>query len=160
MGLNLNQEDFTITDSVGNIKFSTERKMPTIISDISGIISLDTVVKDGDTSSIINRKDEYILSTNPLINKDDYIIIPFFKINGGVSDTENTVIAGGGSLLLRVIRQPSTGIYLGSSIMSVEVEEDQLKIVVNNSLDKTGFKNIIGDDIVNVSYRVYYGRFS
>jgi hypothetical protein len=134
--------------------------MPVFLEDIIGFYDVRNVVEAGNSDNIINRKDEFVLTTNPIINKDDYIVFPFFKIYGGVSDTQNNVITGGGSIVLRVIRQPSTGLYLGSSILSVEVEEDKLKIIVNHAMDKTGYKNIIGDDTIKISYRIYYGRFT
>ena len=160
MALKFNQEAYIITDQSGNIKFSTDRKMPTFVEEIVGFYDVRNVIEGGDTSNIINRKDEFVITTNPIINKNDYIVFPFFKIYGGVSDTAGTIITGGGSIVLRVLRQPSTGLYLGSSLLSVEVEEDQLKFVINHALDRTGFKNITGDDIIKLAYRIYYGRFT
>lgn len=160
MGLSLTQENFTIKDQLGNVKFSMDRKMPAFLTETVGYFNVRNIVENNDTSTVINRQDELILTTNPIINKNDYIVFPYFKIYGGVSDTQNTVLTGGGSIVLRVIRQPSTGLYLGSSILSVDVQEDQLKIVIDHSLDKSGFRNIIGDDLVSVGYKIYYGRFS
>ena len=62
--------------------------------------------------------------------------------------------------MLRVIRQPSTGLYLGSTLLTFVAEAETLKIVAKHSFDKKDFTNITGDDEILISYRVFYGRFS
>jgi hypothetical protein len=160
MGLNFSKSDFTITDENGNIKFSIDRKMPIMLQNISGTLSVSKILAENPAATIVNRRDEFILSTSTEINNQNYVIFPYFRVNGGVSDTGQTVICGGGSIVLRVIRQPSTGLYLGSSLLSVVVEPNLLKLRVDHALDRTNFTNISGDDIINLAYRVHYGRFS
>jgi hypothetical protein len=160
MGFRFNKEDFIFTDNNGEIKFSTQRKMPAILFDISGTISVDKILSEDPNATRVSKVDQFPLITNLIINNNDYFIMPFFRINGGPSDTGESVMTGGGSVVLRVIRQPSTGEYLGSSLLSTTVSNGSLSLTVNHALERGNFKNIVGDDIINVAYRVYYGRFT
>lgn len=160
MGFKFNNSEFTVTDKNGNLKFSADTKMPAILYNISGTISILKILAESPSAALVERTDEFILINNNVINNQNYFILPYFKINGGISDSAQTTICGGGSLALRIIRQPSTGLYLGSSILSTIVESNTLKIQIKHSLDRTGFTNITGDDIINISYRIFYGRFS
>lgn len=165
MGVILEKNNFTITDSLGNTKFSLDRRIPHIIYNLPGLIPIPTILGADPNASAVERTDEIVLINNSLINTDDYFILPFVAINGGYADTskgisDNYVINAAGSTVLRIIKQPSTGIYLGSSIMTFVAESESLKIVCKHSFDRKGYTNIVGDDPINVSYRVYYGRFS
>jgi len=159
MGFNFDKDDFTITDNDGNIKFSIERKMPAILFSISNIINIEPVFPNTTVTSV-KRRDEYQVVSNELINNRDYFVLPFFKIVGGVADTGNLVATGGGSTVLRVIRQPTTGEYLGSSLLSTIIEGNVLKLVVDHAADRGTFRNISGDTAVTISYKVIYGRFT
>lgn len=160
MGFRFNNQDFLITDSNGNTKFSINRKMPAILFDVAGTISVNKILSDDPNASTVSKVEDFPLITNFLINNNDYFVLPYFRILGGPSDTGDTVITGGGSIILRAIRQPSTGDYLGSSLLSVTVNNGSLSLTVNHELDRGNFKNIVGDDTINVAYRVYYGRFT
>lgn len=160
MGITLAKDDFTITDSAGNTKFSLNRRIPHILYNLPGSITIPTILSADPNASSVERTDESILINNSLINTDDYYILPFVRINGGYADSSNYVVNATGSTVLRVIRQPSTGLYLGSSIMTFVAESGVLKIICKHSFDRKGYVNITGDDIVNIYYRVYYGRFT
>lgn len=163
MGIDLNSSNFTITDRNKQVKFTTQRRMPHILYTVSGVVlDIPKILALSPTADYVERTEETILITNQNINNSNYIIFPFFRINGGPSDTGNGVIAGGGSIILRVIRQPSTGRFLGSTVMTPIVESGQLKLVIKHNLDRreeTSSKNITGDDSLNIGYRIYYGRF-
>lgn len=160
MGFRFNSQDFLITDSNGNTNFSINRKMPAILFDVAGTISVSKILSDDPNASTVSKVEDFPLITNFLINNNDYFVLPYFKISGGPSDTGDTVMTGGGSIVLRAIRQPSTGDYLGSSLLSTTVNSGSLSLTVNHELDRGNFKNIVGDDTINVAYRVYYGRFT
>ena len=160
MGIVLEKDNFTITDGQGRTKFSLDRRIPHIIYNLPGIISVPRITDLAPSASNIERTDEIILINNSLINTNDYFILPFISINGGYSETSNKVINATGSTILRIIKQPSTGELLGSTILNFIAEPGILKITCKHSFERKGFTNIEGDDIVNVSYRVYYGRFS
>ena len=159
MGLSLNSSNFTITDGLGNTKFSLDRKMPHILYNVPGYIGVPQVLGLNPTAGYINRTEEYVLVNNALINTNDYFVMPFYKINGGLADTGSYVVLGAGSTVFRQIIQPSTGIFLGSSILTTVVEPGILKLVIKHNFDRQGYTNITGDDIINIAYRVYYGRF-
>lgn len=159
MGIDLRSTNFTIKDGSGNTKFSTERRIPHLLYNIPGVISVPTILGPNPSAVTVERTDEFILINNNNITTNDYFVLPFFRINGGPAESGNNVLTGGGSVLLRIIRQPSTGLYLGSTILNTVVENGTLKLVCKQNLDKTGYTNIEGDDIINVAYRVYYGRF-
>jgi hypothetical protein len=164
MGIVLNKNNlFTITDNKGNTKFSLDKQMPHILHDISGTIDIPKIYDIGvdTTTIIINRTDDLVTLSNSYIssNIQDSFILPFFKITGGAADTDNKVISGIGSVIVRKIYQPSTKEFLGSSILNTVIENNTLKLVCNQHIDKTGFVNIEGDTDVSISYRIYYGRF-
>jgi len=162
MGIDLNSSKFTIKDRFGDTKFSTDFRMPHILYDVPGTISVPKILALDPVADYVERTEETILITNQLINNSNYFLMPYFRINGGPSDTGSSVICGGGSVVLRVIRQPSTGEFVGSSLLTAVVESNTIKLIVNHNLDRrslTSSKNITGDDIINVGYRIYYGRF-
>lgn len=164
MGISFNPNNaFTITDRFGNTKFSLDKRMPHIFAEFSGIVSVPKIYKSGvDINTIvINRTDDVVTLSNSYvsINYEDSLILPFYKITGGVSDTNNKIVSGAGSTIVRKIFQPSTREFLGSSILDIVQENGILKMVCNQSLDKAGFSNINGDVDVSISYKIYYGRF-
>jgi hypothetical protein len=159
MGISLNSGAFNITDGSGNTKFSLNRRMSHILYNTPGVISIPKILALDPRAKLVDRSDEFILINNSLINTDDYFVMPFYRINGGVADSGSSVISGSGSIMVREILQPSTGIYLGSSIITTIVEPGYLKLVCKHKFDKQGFANITGDDVINIAYRIYYGRF-
>lgn len=152
--------NITFTNTRGQTKFSLEKRMPHIIYDLTGLYGLDLVLRDNPRADFVERTDELVLIRNSLINNTDYFLLPFFKINGGLADTGSKVVPAIGSTLLREIRQPSTEELLGTTIITPIVEPGVLKLQVKHSFNRQGYTNIIGDDVVNISYRIYYGRFS
>jgi hypothetical protein len=159
MSVILEKDNFTFTDSLGKTKFSLNRRMPHILYNLPGITAIPTILGANPSASSVQRTDEIILINNNLINTNDYFILPFVSINGGYADSGNSIVNAVGTTLLRTIKQPSSGTYLGSSLMTFVAEPGSLKIVCKHSFDRKGFTNIVGDDPINVSYRVYYGRF-
>jgi len=127
MGISLNSGAFNITDRLGNTKFSLDKRMPHILYNTPGVISIPKVLALSPTAKYVDRSDEFILINNSLINTDDYFVMPFYKVNGGVADSGSSVISGSGSVMVREIIQPSTGLYLGSSIITTIVEPGILK---------------------------------
>lgn len=165
MGISLNTSNaFTITDSLGNTKFSLDYRMPHIIHNISStyieIPKMFTPGVNPDTQNI-DRVDEIAILANTYIssNLQDSIILPFFKISGGYADTNSKIVSGTGSVVLRKIVQATSRELLGTSILNIVQENDQLKLVCNQQLDRSGFANYNGDDEIYISYRIYYGRF-
>lgn len=159
MGLQLEKDNFNITDRLGNTKFSLNNRMPHILYNIPGITAIPRILSATPSADAVERTDEIVLINNSLINTEDYFVMPFYRINGGVADSGNYVVSGVGSTLLRLIRQPSTGEYLGSSILTTVVQSGVLKLVCKHSFVRAGYTNIEGDFDVNIAYRVYYGRF-
>ena len=159
MSVILEKDNFTFTDSNGKVKFALNRRMPHILYNLPGLVPIPTILGANPSASVVERTDEIILINNTLINTNDYFLLPFVSINGGYADSGNSIINALGTTILRTIRQPSTGLYLGSSRMTFVADPGVLKIVCKHSCVRKGFTNITGDDPINVSYRVYYGRF-
>ena len=165
MGISLNTSNaFTITDSLGNTKFSLDYRMPHIIHNISSTyIEIPKMFKPGVNSDTqnIDRVDEIAVLANTHItsNLQDSMILPFFKISGGYADTNSKIVSGTGSVVLRRIVQATSRELLGTSILNIVQENDQLKLVCNQQLDRSGFANYNGDDEIYISYRIYYVRF-
>ena len=108
MGISFNQNNaFTITDRFGDTKFSLDKRMPHIFAEFSGIVSVPKIYKSGvDINTIvINRTDDVVTLSNSYIsvNYEDSLILPFYKITGGVSDTNNKIVSGTGSTIIRKI---------------------------------------------------------
>jgi len=165
MGISLNQNNaFTVTDAYGNTKFSLDKRFPHIIHELSGTVSVPKIyAPDVDYSTtVIDRIDTVRILSNTYISStiEENFILPFFKITGGVSDTESYIVSGTGSTIVRKIFQPTTREFLGSSIIDIVQENGELKIVCNQQLDRTGYSNIDGDSVVALSYKIYYGRFN
>jgi hypothetical protein len=163
MGVEFNSNEFVIKNQRGDIKFSTKRRVPHFIYNITGTVDVPLI----GNQVFVNRKDEIVLINNINTVKDENsFILPFYRIVGGTGDTEGKVVTGGGSVILRVIRQPTTGIFMGSTIVTTLVEGGTLKISAQQNMDRTGrtpnepsFVNYEGDVPVTLNYRVYYGRF-
>ena len=77
MGISLNSGAFNITDRSGNTKFSLDRRMPHILYNTPGVISIPKVLALSPTARYVDRSDEFILINNSLINTDDYFVMPF-----------------------------------------------------------------------------------
>lgn len=160
MGIELTSSAFNIRNSRGEVKFSTDRRIPHLLYDVPGSFNIPQILASNPNAEFVDEQNELILVTNRNINNENFFLLPFFKINGGPAETGDSVIVGGGSILVRIYRQPSTGEFLGSSILTAVVENNSLKISVSNNIDRRGIRGtIVGDDLINVSYRVYYGRY-
>ncbi len=160
----LNPNAFTITDAYGNIKFSLDKRFSHIIHEFSGTVSVPKIYAPdvNYSTTVIDRADTVITLSNTYISSalEDSFILPFFKITGGVSDTDNKIVSGAGSTIVRKIYQPTTREFLGSSIVDIIQEDGLLKMICNQQLDKTGSLNVDGDVEVSISYKIYYGRFN
>lgn len=163
MGAEFTSNEFVLKNEKGEIKFSTKRRVPHFIYNIFGTLDVPLI----GNQVFVNRKDETLLINNINTIKDENsFILPFYRIQGGTADTEGKIITGGGSVILRVIRQPTTGIFMGSTIVTTFVEGSNLKISIQQNIDRTGrtpnepsFSNYEGDVPITLNYRVYYGRF-
>jgi hypothetical protein len=162
MGLLLEKDNFVITNSKGDTKFSLDRRMSHILFTPSGTLSLPSLLSSDPTGQTINRTDSYTIISDPKITRKDFFVMPFYKITNGYADTGGYTISGTGSTLIRVVSQTVTGIVLGTSILDTVVEEGALKIQVRNTFDRVNNYNaslIANDTAVSLSYKIYYGRF-
>ncbi len=60
--------NITFTNTKGQTKFSLDRRLPHILYNISGLYGLNLVLKDNPRADFVERTDETILISNPLIN--------------------------------------------------------------------------------------------
>jgi len=160
MGLNINADGFSVTNSKGDIKFLLDRQMPHILINQKGNVTLGTLFAGNPSATSIDRTDEYTLVTDSKIKDTDYFLLPFFKISGGYSDTAGYTIGGIGSTLIRYIKQPGSGELLGTSILTPEVQDGVIKLVLRHTFNRAGYANVEGDIPVSLTYKIYYGRFS
>jgi hypothetical protein len=162
MGISLNKNSaFTITDNLGNTKFSLNSKMPHIIHEVTGNVSIPTMSLTIGQQTL-ERIDEVVTLANTYISADNAnnFIFPLIKISGGIADTGGKVLPALGSTVLRTIREQSTNIILGNSVLDCIQENGILKFICTNSFDRQTSGFDIGDDAITISYRVYYGRFN
>ena len=162
MGLLFDNNTFKITNAGGETKFALDRQMPhMIIVRKTGTLTLPSILSSDPTAEIINRTDSYTIVTDSRIKTNDYFLLPYYKLTNGVADTGSYYMCGVGSTLIRIIRQPLTGVILGTSLLDVVVEEGSLKVQVRNTFDRSNNINLIASDTaVTLDYSVYYGRFS
>ena len=162
MGISLNKNNaFTITDDLGNTKFSLSSKMPHIIHEITGNISVPTFSLTIGQQTL-SRVDTLVTLANTYISSDNAnnFIFPLIKISGGSADTGGKVLPALGSTVLRRITEQSTGSLLGTSILDCIEEQGNLNFICTNKFDRGVSGFAIGDDTITISYRVYYGRFN
>jgi hypothetical protein len=166
MGISLNSNDaFTITDGNGNVRFAIGDKMPHIIGNITGTLEIPKIFKDGVNPDSQNIDREDILATygelNGIYSNDsaDSFIMPFYSISGGYSDTGGKIVSGTGTTVIRRIEQATSKEYLGSSLLDWVEKNGELTLICSQHLARSGYANIIGDDSVYLSFRIYYGRF-
>ena len=62
---------FNIKDSDDNIKFSLDRRLPKVLYNLTGIISVPTILGATPKANFIEREDEFVLINNPLITDQD-----------------------------------------------------------------------------------------
>jgi hypothetical protein len=65
-----------------------------------------------------------------------------------------------GSTILRIVKEESTNSVLGSSILDCIQDQGTIRFICTNNFDRGTSGFAIGDDIVTITYRVYYGRFN
>jgi hypothetical protein len=162
MGLLFEKDNFTITNSIGDTKFSLDKRMSHILLSPAGTLTLPSLLSSNPTGQTINRTDSYTIISDPKITRTDFFVMPFYKITNGYADTGGYTISGTGSTLIRVVTQTVTGIVLGTSILDTVVEDGALKIQVRNTFDRVNNYNsslIANDTAVSLSYKIYYGRF-
>jgi len=162
MGLLLEKDNFVITNSLGDTKFSLDKRMSHILFTPSGTLSLPSLLSSDPTGQTITRIDSYTIISDSKITRTDFFVMPFYKITNGYADTGGYTISGVGSTLIRVVNQSLSGIVLGTSILDTVVEDGALKIQVRNTFDRLGNFNaslIANDTAVSLSYKIYYGRF-
>lgn len=170
MGISLtNSNTFTITNALGERKFSLENKMPHIIHNVTGNVTIPKVYTGSSSALQVDRVDELVILANTYIgiNNDEHFIMPFYTISGGVANSNNYVVSGHGSTMVRRIQSSTTKEYLGSSILNVIAENGTLKLVCEHHVDRTtgpvGIGEYIayeGDSDVSIGYRIYYGRIN
>jgi hypothetical protein len=162
MGLILEKDNFTITNSKGDTKFALDRRMPHIVVTTSGVLTFPSLLGANPTAQTIETTDSYTIANDSIITQKDYFLMPFYKITGGYADTGGYTISGTGSTLIRAVSQSLSGTILGTSILDTVVEDGALKIKVRNTFDRLNNFNssLIANDVaVSLSYKVYYGRF-
>jgi hypothetical protein len=162
MGISFNKNNvFTITDNLGNTKFSLDSKMPHILQEITGSITVPLMglTVGQQTLSRIDILDT-LVDTNVTTDTANNFIFPLIKITGGVSDTGGKVLPSLGSTILRIVKEESTNSVLGSSILDCIQDQGTIRFICTNNFDRGTSGFAIGDDIVTITYRVYYGRFN
>ena len=162
MGISFNKNNvFTITDNLGNTKFSLDSKMPHILQEITGSITVPLMglTVGQQTLSRIDILDT-LVDTNVTTDTANNFIFPLLKITGGISDTGGKVLPALGSTILRIIKEQSTNSVLGSSILDCIQDQGTIRFICTNNFDRGTSGFAIGDDIVTITYRVYYGRFN
>jgi len=162
MGISLNKNNaFTITDSLGNTKFSLNSKMPHILYEITGNMPIPALSLTVGQQTL-TRVDTLVTLADTYISTDNAnnFIFPLIKIAGGVSDTDGKVLPALGSTVLRKIKDQTTNSILGTSVLDCIQDQGTLKFICTHNFDRGTSGFAIGDDGITISYRVYYGRFN
>lgn len=164
MGISLTKTDpFTIKDGKGNTRFSLNGRMPHIIHNLSGNVTIPTVLINQFTGEEnVNRIDVLAIIANTYISSDsaNNFILPLVSITGGIANTDSKIMPAIGSTLLRKIQGEFSSEFLGGTILDFIADDGNLKIVCNQFFNRSDNPTVIGDDTISISYRVYYGRFN
>lgn len=167
MPLLIQNNDILMTNTAGEARFTTLRKMPSILRTISGTFTISSV------SLGYNTTDYIILPAGtPGIQNYGYFILPSFRISNSDAQSGGLSLSGLGTVQLASYRQ-SDGSYAGSIIFDVFVLSD-LSLVIRQTVGITT-ANILKDkdDIqvysgggtltfpqpIDVSYTLYYCRW-
>lgn len=158
MGLLLDNNYIEITDSSGNVRFSTTRRMPHLLHVVSGSFSLPNV-QGTSTFSAQSEESGYsfprsgfsastthtqtILTSSNITNSSDSFIAPFLTISSGDFATGSYVASGlGSSILFLFIRDD--GYFAGSRVMSLQVSGDKLQMITKDEVSVSGSAAISG----------------
>lgn len=162
MGLLFDNNTLKITNAAGETKFALDRQMPhMIVVRKTGTLTLPSILSSSPSAETIERTDSYSIITDARIKTTDYFLLPYYKLTNGIADTGSYYICGVGSTLIRIIRQPLTGVILGTSLLDTVVEDGELKIQIRNTFNRSNNLNLIASDTaVTLDYSIYYGRFS
>ena len=128
MSVVLEKDNFTITDSLGNTKFSLDRRIPHIIYNLPGVVPIPTILGANPNASAVERTDEIVLINNSLINTNDYFILNSAgtRIIAGSSasyvDSPNTTSSTTYKIQIKAESGSTAIIFANSTITVLEIK--------------------------------------
>jgi hypothetical protein len=167
MGLSIQNNNITISDGSGNMRFTTDRRMPHLLLGYSGGISVPNArgwssftttssggggYGGGGATDITTRDNfscedirDFVIATDSRIAQADAFVMPFFSISGGDIDTGGGAITGSGSSIVRLLVENS-GYFAGAMILSPIVSGNSLILRVKSTA------YCAGSDVANYPY--------
>lgn len=152
MGLLVQNNNVTINDGSGNLRFTTDRRMPHLLMAYSGSISVPNirgtctftsstgyggVVTTSRNPFTWDQTLDFTIATDSRISGSDAFVMPFFSISGGDIDTAGGAITGSGSSIVRLLVD-SIGYYAGAIVLSPIVSGNSLILRIRNTVGCSG----------------------
>jgi hypothetical protein len=164
MGLTVQSNSIVMKDSVGNVRFSTDREMPHLLHVASGTMSMGdvsgvahyipqiseyggTYVFNGFTASTVTR--HTAVSNSSIITGSDAFVAPFITLSAGVFQTPSGQVmsALGSNVVHLYIRDD--GYYVGSTIINVEINAGKVELVARSEVSLSGNYQITNHSYTN-----------
>jgi hypothetical protein len=186
MGLIVENNAISMSDSAGNQRFTTAKRMPHLMYSASGSITIPDVagsryqgtgvdysgnVVTGYYGFVVDRTDDYPVITNTAVQEAGAFVMPFFRISGSDLDTSGGSVTGSGSSILRLFVDGG-GYFSGMMVLSPVVVGQTVYLRVKTTMDAndggianhpfindTGATATLSASGLTIAYRVYYGRF-
>ena len=187
MGLIIENNTISMSDSAGNQRFTTSKRMPHLLYSATGSLVIPDVTGSRNYSEGLDYYGNVVggysgfhaeitqdvpVITNAAVQAGDAFVMPFFSISGGDLDTSGGSVTGSGSLMLRIFVD-GAGFYVGAMVLSPVVVGTSVVMRIKTSIlggdngiaghafiNDLGYAATLAGSGLTIGYRVYYGRFA
>ena len=159
----------SVTNSSGAPIFSTDYRMPHIVSSISGnLTTADSSIVVGGTTNMNSRQEIYVDSSSNYVFANSFVwgyLKPVYNVQRTEISTGNPIFICG-TICVRLYIQDSG--YRGSLLLTPRAFDGHIGFVQENTYNYTGtppadlfvdVTNTYSNPAIQFSYTLYYGRF-
>lgn len=169
MGMLIQNDKVVLTDVGGNVKFTTDNRMPHLLGSVSGTVSASDILfnySSGLGANVAEYEQNFDVATVSQLSSGETFLSPFFTISDGDIATGGMSLVGAGSSILRVFQDDSS-YYAGSMILTPLITNTgAVRINVRSALrfastlqNYSLSSGVILGTGLTISYKIYYGRF-
>ena len=153
MGLTVQNNAIIMKDSLGNVRFSTDREMPHLLHSVSGSFTVGNVsgsahyieqysesgnyyVFNGYTAS--NDVRHTAINNSDVLSGNNAFVAPFITLSNGIFTTPSghVMSALGSNVVNLYIR--NDGYFAGSTVLSVELSGGKVELVSKSEVSLSG----------------------